>query len=593
MSKKILILGAGYAGISAAMTLQKKKKRSDDIEITVIEKNSYHTLLTELHEVAGNRISEDGIIVPLRDIFNYTDVKVIKDEIKNIDFAKNEIISETSVYKYDYLIISAGSQPNYYNIPGMQEYCFSLWSYKDALRIRERIIDCFEKALQEKDHEKRKALLTFVIGGGGFTGVEMAGELAQWSKVLCEQYSIPRSEVEIKLIEALPSILRNLSDKNVAKAMKYMTEKLKVDVLTNAAVTRLTEDFVELKDGRTIPTKTLIWTAGIKAAEIAEVISNSIEEGKQSRIKVNEYTQTQYKNVYAAGDISAFNTGELILPALVEAALQTGKAAAENILADIRGKEKKKLKPKLHGAMVSIGSSFAVSEIMGRKLPVLISILMKYMVNIHYLFGIGGFELVFGYIKDELLYKRHKKFELEKHLTYLTPAFWLVPIRIFLGYSWLKEGLKKIGEHWLTKAMLAGTPPDGGSSASVTEAGETVFRIVSDHTPKWYAWIADNIVVPNALFFQIIIVLSEIGIGLALISGTFTFIAGIAALGLNINFLLSTGLYEYDWWYIPAALCVLGGAGRAFGVDHYLMPYLMRQWRYFTRNKRIKLFLFN
>ncbi|MBZ0098766.1 MAG: hypothetical protein K8F30_06760, partial [Taibaiella sp.] len=111
-------------------------------------------------------------------------------------------------------------------------------------------------------------------------------------------------------------------------------------------------------------------------------------------------------------------------------------------------------------------------------------------------------------------------------------------------------------------------------------------------TPGWYAWIANNIVIPNALLFQILIVISEIALGLAFITGTFTFIASLASIGLIINFLLSTGFYDYNWWFIPAALCLLGGGGRAFGVDYYLIPYLMRQWRYFARNKRIKLFLF-
>jgi NADH dehydrogenase len=292
------------------------------------------------------------------------------------------------------------------------------------------------------------------------------------------------------------------------------------------------------------------------------------------------------------GDVAAFKADNHTLPALVETALQTGKAAAKNILSDIRGKEKEKLEPKLHGVMVSVGSYFAVSDIMGHQLPRLISIIMKYMVNIHYLFGIGGFELVIRYIKHELLFKRQEKFLLEKHYSMMTPTFWLVPIRLFLGYSWLMEGIKKVQEGWLSKAMLAGLPADVGSSASVTESGETVFRIVSSHTPGWYAWIADNFVIPNAQLFQIFIVLGEIGLGLALISGTFTFLAGLGALALNINFILSTGLYDYNWWYIPAALCMLGGAGRAFGVDYYIMPYFMRQWRYFVRNKKVKLFLF-
>lgn len=590
MPKKVVIFGAGYAGIECALTLQKKKKKSDDLDITIIDKNSYHTLLTELHEVAGNRISEDGVIVPLRDIFKYTDVKIVKDEIKGIDFEKMKVTSASTEFDYDYLVIAAGSEPNYYGIPGMAEHSYSLWSFDDAVRIREHIKDVFAKASQEKDAQKRKALLTIVVGGGGFTGVETIGEIAHWVKDLSVEYGVNKQEVSLILVEALPKILSNLKENGIKKAMKYLTETLKVEVLLNSAITNVNDDTVELKSGRVIKTNTLIWTAGVRAACITDDIN--VDKVKACRIRVNEYAQTQYKNVYAIGDISAFVAGEFTLPALVEAAIQTGHGAAVNIINDIRGKEKEKLDPKLHGVMVSIGSFFAVSDIMGRELPRFLSILMKYMVNIHYLFGIGGFELVFKYLKDELLHKKQKRFQLEKHYATPTRAFWLVPIRLFLGYSWLMEGLKKLDEGWLKQAMLAGKAPDAGTSASVTETGEKAFRIIADHTPGWYAWIAENFVIPNALLFQTLIVITEIGIGLALISGTFTFFAGLVALGLNLNFLLSTGLFETSWWYIPAAIAMLGGAGRAFGVDHYLMPYLMRQWRYFVRNRKLKLALF-
>jgi len=591
MSKKVLILGAGYAGIEAALTLQKKKKREDDIEITIIDKNSYHTLLTELHEVAGNRIREDGVIVPLRDIFKYSDVKIVKDEINGIDFENNKLISSSAEYPYDYLILAAGSEPNSFGIPGIEEHAFTLWSYEQAIRIREHIKDCFAKASQTQDKAKRQQLLCFVVGGGGFTGVETIGEIAQWVKKLCREYGIDRSEVKLVLVEALGSILTNLKERGARNSMKYLVNKLGVEVLLNSAISRVTPDQVEIKTGRVISTKTLIWTAGVKANNLAEKLD--INKGRASRIIVNEYAQTQYKNVYSVGDISAFSTGEnKILPALVESALQTGRGAAKNILADIRGKEKEKIKPNLHGVMVSVGAFYAQSNIMGRELPAWLSILMKYFVNIHYLFGIGGFELVMRYIKDEFLFKQQDKLLVEKHYSVMRPAFWLVPIRVFLGYSWLMEGIEKVQQGWLTKAMLAGLPgADATSSASVTESGETVFRIISEHTPSWYAWIANNLVIPNALIFQILIVIAEIGVGLALISGTFTFIAALVSLGLNINFILSTGMYEYDWWYIPAALCLLGGAGRAFGIDHYLIPYLTRQWRYFVRNRKIKLWL--
>ncbi len=363
--------------------------------------------------------------------------------------------------------------------------------------------------------------------------------------------------------------------------MDYLTSTLGVNVLLESAITKLDSEKVELKDGRSINTRTLIWTAGIKASSLTDEIDT--EKNRTSRIVVDEYTKTPFKNVYAIGDVSAFTYEDKVLPPLVESALQTGENAAINILADIRGTEKVKLKPKLHGVMVSIGSNFAVSEIMGKQLPVWISILLKYMVNVHYLFGIGGFELVFKYLNHELMKKRHKKSFLEYHYTRRSATIWLVPLRLFLGYTWFIEGYNKIKEGWLTSPMLAGLPVDGASSASITESGEKIFRIVSSHTPEWYAWVANRLVIPNALFFQIMIVLTEVGLGLAFISGTFTFIAGLAAIALNINFLLSTGLYDTSWWLIPAEIAMLGGAGRVFGIDSYLIPALMKLWRYLVR----------
>ncbi|MCR4435917.1 MAG: TQO small subunit DoxD [Clostridiales bacterium] len=174
---------------------------------------------------------------------------------------------------------------------------------------------------------------------------------------------------------------------------------------------------------------------------------------------------------------------------------------------------------------------------------------------------------------------------LVKHLSSMSRTFWLVPLRIFLGYTWLIEGIGKINEGWLQKPMLAGLA-DAVTSASVTETGEKVFRIVSDHTPGWYAWIAGNIVIPHALFFQILIVVSEIGLGLAFISGTFTFLSALVALGLNLNFALSTGLLPETWWMIPAAIAMLCGAGRSFGLDHYLMPFLAKLWERYAQKKK-------
>lgn len=174
---------------------------------------------------------------------------------------------------------------------------------------------------------------------------------------------------------------------------------------------------------------------------------------------------------------------------------------------------------------------------------------------------------------------------IEKHFISKAHTFWQLPLRLFLGYIWFMEGYHKFQEGWLTNPILAGTA-DAGASASVSETGETVFRIVSAHTPGFYAWIADNIIVPNAQFFQIMIVLTEIGLGLAFVSGTFTFLAGLVALGMSANFIMSTGIMPETWWMIPAAIAMLCGAGRSFGIDTYLMPFIAKLWEKYVKKKR-------
>lgn len=591
MAHRVIVLGAGYAGVEAALTLHKKKKKSDDIEIVLIDKNPYHTFLTEIHEVAGNRIDENAVIFPLNKIFRYTDVRVIQDEIRNFDFKNNKISSDRCEYSYDYLIIAAGSHPNYYGIPGLKEYSFPLWSFEDAIRIRNHIMDCFIKASQEEDPVTRKKLLTIVVGGGGFTGVEAIGEIALWVKSLCREYDIKRSEVRLCLVEALPHILNTMKEKNRIKATRYLQNKLRVEVLTNTAVTSLDGDKLQFKNGDSITTSTVIWTAGVKACDLTNEMN--IPKGGACRIEVDEYTLVKgFNNVYAVGDIALFIHNGDILPAMVETALQTGNTAARNILRSIRGEEKEKLKPKYHGMMVSVGSYFAVAEIMGISLNRLFAVIMKYLVNIHYFFGIGGFELVFRYLKYEFLYKQQHKPMLEAFITKKTMLVWQVPLRIYIGYYWLMEGLQKAWDGWFVIEMLAGRATDAEATASLTEEGHKVFRIISEHTPSWYAWIAENIILPYPMFFQYLIVITEIGLGLAFITGTLTIPAAVVGLGLNVNFLLSTGMYPETYWLIPAQIVMFQDAGKSFGVDYYLMPYLMRQWRYFVRNKRLKPNLF-
>ena len=384
---KIVIVGAGYGGIKAALVLNRHRKK-DNLEITIIDRHDYHTLLTELHEVAGNRVCEDAVKIPLKDIFRYTGVKIVQDEIKTFDLKNNRVVSDKCEYAYDYLVVGTGSKPNFYGVPA--QHAFTLWSFEDAIRIREHIKKCFEQAACEKNEQEISKLLTFVVAGAGFTGVEMIGELAHWTKDLAREHEIDPKKVRLIQVDLLPRVLNTLKEKISAKAQRHMEKKLGIEVMLKTTIKDITPDGFSTGESF-IPAKTVIWAAGITPGDSAD--SMDVEKtGRSKRLVVDEYGRTEYKNVYAVGDICGLKDKEgKEYPAMVETALYSAEGAAKNILNEIRRKELEKVEFKLHGCMVCIGSFYGVSEIMNKSLPVLLSILMKYFVNMNYLYEIVGF----------------------------------------------------------------------------------------------------------------------------------------------------------------------------------------------------------
>ncbi|MBP7177255.1 MAG: NAD(P)/FAD-dependent oxidoreductase [Thermoclostridium sp.] len=625
--KKIVIVGAGYGGIKAALVLNRRKKK-ENLEITIIDRHDYHTLLTELHEVAGNRVSEDAVKIPLKDIFRYTGVKVVTDEIKTFDFKNNKVISENHEYPYDYLVVGTGSKPNFYGVPAQSAY--TLWSFEDAIKIREHIKDCFEKAVGQKNEAELSKLLTFVVAGAGFTGVEMIGELAHWTRDMAREHGIDRKKVRLILVDLLPRVLNTLNEKISVKAQRYMEKKLGIELMLKTTIKEITPDGFSTGESF-IPSKTVIWAAGITAGDSAG--NMPVEKTARSkRVCVDEYCRAEYKNVYAVGDICGLiNKDGKEYPAMVETALYSAEGAAKNILNDIRQKEPEKVEFKLHGSMVCIGNFYGVSEIMGKSLPILISMLMKYLVNMHYLYEIVGFRGVGRYLYHEFYERKQRKILPEKHWSTRMQAWWLTPLRMFFGVMWLWEGIKKVTENWLTTPKLAsflGMSTDGISSASPSATYITriddIFsldikilhfflgkesRLVEGNTISsdifaklevlhigdfnLVDWFLRNIVLANdaiAMIFQVLVVVLEIAVGLMLLGGAFSFIGSVISFGLMMMFITSTGLYEKSWWMIFASIATMGGAGRAFGLDYYLQPWLNNMWNNYKRNGRLKLF---
>jgi NADH dehydrogenase len=622
MRKKVLVVGAGYAGVETALRLSKKKKKTD-IEITVIDKNDYHTLLTELHEVAGNRIPEEGVRIPLQRVFQYSSVNYRTDDIKTFDFDNNRLKSETMTYDYDYLVLAMGSKPNFYCIEGLEENSFTLWSYDDAVRIREHVKKCFLLASQESDEAKRRQLMTFAVGGAGFTGVEMIGELAHWTKQLCKQYGLDKKDLRLLIIDMLPRILCTLSEKNAAKAFRYMTKKLGIEIILKASIDKVgPEGF--MAGQQYISTKTLIWCAGVCAVDEVDYMEYE-KLGGAKRIEVDQFCRTEHCNVYCVGDMTGLLGADgKPYPAMVETAIQR----------DIRGEEQEEVKVVSHGVMVSVGNYFAVSDIMGRELPSWLSIIMKFIVNIHYLWEINGFAGVARYLYHETLERRQRKLLLEKHWSTRVQAWWLMPLRMFLGGIWIYEAVAKIIQGWLQTPKLeafmgatlemtkyadrvkdyfhlnlgilkfgfyaekikvaadavssASTAGDGGATLGYT-LGETFFKI---DFPLMNSFVKATILSSEGaqMFFQYFIIFSEILIGLAFLAGIMTFVVSVISLFLNFNFMTTTGVYSQKWWMIFAAIAMLAGAGRAFGFDYYFIPYLNNIWERLWKKRKFNLF---
>lgn len=579
-TKKIVILGGGYAGVEAAKVLNKKFKKDNNVEITLINSNPYHTLLTELHEIAGHRTEKESVMVDLYSVFKATKVNVVRDTVANIDYKEQVLTSEKGSYKYDYLVLGCGAEPAFFGVEGVQENAFTIWSLKDALKIRTHIESVFEKAQGEKDVMKRKELLTIIVAGAGFTGVETVGELFDQKKILCEKYDINENEVTIYNVEAMPNILPMLKPALQNKATNYMKKK-KVEVLTNAAIVKATPDGIVLKDGREIKAKTLIWTCGVQGNSF--VPGTGITQGKRNRIQVNEFMQSMdYTNVYAIGDNGYFEIDGKPYPQVVEAAIQTGECAAANIHADITKTEKHKLELNIHGFMVSIGSHYCVAELMGVQMSGFIAMAMKHMVNLHYLWGVGGVKLIWNYMLHEFFHMEDRRSFVGGHLAHKTHTSWLVLLRMYVGVLWLLEGVNKINEGWLVPGNIKIVQVASTSGASVAETGEAAVVYATPilaKVPAFYQWFTDAVVAPNAGMFQFMVVFMEVGIGLALIVGLFTFFASIASLGLVANFVLSAQTGWDILWFVFAAIALMGGAGGGFSLDYYVQPWIKKWWK--------------
>lgn len=466
MGKKIVIVGAGYSGILTAKKLAKKFKHNQDISITIIDKNPFHTMLTELHEVAANRVDEESIKISLKKVFAGRKVDVKLDTVTSIDFEKRLVSGMAESYDYDYLVLCAGSKPTFFGTSGAEEFSFKLWSYDDAVHLKDHIHDMFRKAAIETDPEERKKLLTFYIVGAGFTGAEMAGELAEYAPILCEHFEIDRKEVTICNVDVLSRTIPNLPEKLSEKVEKRM-KKMGIRVMLNTSVVKIGKDFAETKFNDVITregTYTVIWAAGIESADITADAAKTLQSGGRGRIALDSHLRSlDHENVYVVGDNMLYTPEgeERPVPQIVENCEHSAATAAHNIECAITGKgQMENYKPSFHGFMVCIGGRYGVARVglpnMMFNLPSWLAMFSKHFINIIYFVQVLGWNKVFSYMRHEFFTVRNCRSFVGGHFSNRTPSFLLVPLRVWLGAVWLFEGIMKIVEGWMTSPKLTG-----------------------------------------------------------------------------------------------------------------------------------------
>jgi NADH dehydrogenase len=368
---KVLVVGGGFGGFTAAKEICQRIRDREDVGVLVVAKDNFFTFWPMVAGIVSSDIDSRNVAQPLRRALITAGASFRRATLREIDHVNKTATVDGGVqFSYDHLVIALGGQPNFFGIPGVEEHALTMRGIEDAEQVRNRVIERFEEVSLMRG-EIPESKLTFVVIGGGATGVETASELYNLvHEALEPDYpNIDPHRVRIFLLEALDHILPEL-DPALRKAARTRLQNQRIQVRTGAMAEEITDDCVRLKGGDNIPTENVIWTAGNRPNQA--VYDLDLPADERNGIKVDEYLRVEdHPGIWAVGDCAAVpNSREehgQVVPPNAQAAVQEGKAVAKNVLATIDGREDE-MEPFEYrplGQLVELGSDFAVNEVMG------------------------------------------------------------------------------------------------------------------------------------------------------------------------------------------------------------------------------------
>lgn len=402
--ERVVIVGGGFGGLAAARAL-----RRTSVQVVLVDRSNHHLFQPLLYQVATAGLSPSEIGVPIRAILTrQRNVTVVMTEVEKVRLADRHLECRGGErLDYDYLVLAPGSTNSYFGHDEWAEHTLPLKDLDDAIEIRRRVLLSVEAADREADPDRRRAQLTFVVIGGGPTGVEVAGALAELSRVvLARDYRrVGPESPRVVLLEAGPRILGPFGEK-LADRGRSQLESLGVEVQTDTAVTGIDADGVSFEDGR-IEADTVIWAAGVAASPLGKTLG--VDLGPGGRVPIGKDCSLDgHPEVFVIGDLAHFVTeGGSPLPGLAPVAIQQGRHAAKAITATLRGRPRFEFRYRDKGTMATIGRSRAVAQAMGLEVSGLPAWLAWLFVHLIYLIGFRNRLLVlFDWFWAYVTYRR-------------------------------------------------------------------------------------------------------------------------------------------------------------------------------------------
>ena len=371
MKTKVVIVGGGFAGLYAAMYLDKTLARRSQADVVLISRENFILFTPMLHEVAAGDLQPSDIVNPLRRILRY--VKVVEAEVDAIDLRARKVSCVAGIrdvrreFEFDHLLLALGSETNFFDMAGVRDFAATMKTLSDAALLHNTMVALLETAALQADAPARRQLLTFVIAGGGFAGVETTGAVNDFIRETARYYpSIAERDIRVVLIHPDSFLLPELREELGLYTERQLRER-RVEILKGARVVSYDGSIVTLADGTSISASTLIWTAGVKPNAVIASLSCEKERG---RVRVNEYLAVPgVSGLWAAGDCAAVpdvTTGKLC-PPTAQHGLRQGVAAAKNIEAAIAGRALEPFRYRAMGLLASIGRHSGVAMVFGVK----------------------------------------------------------------------------------------------------------------------------------------------------------------------------------------------------------------------------------